>query len=162
MAVKDTSKGCLTIRPELRIMPLTSDFWMLLKTQNPGRPAEMWSPTGQRLHYLIGLLPNTPQAFLLLMSFKAERHLTCMPTLRAELIYTALKRETNENSPDWEMSARKNVKRRFMWLLENRSPILAVGELLQWEDITLITSASKTVQHSIKENESANAPRSIK
>lgn len=64
---------------------------MLLKAQNRGLPGEVWSPTGQRLHHLIGLLPDTPQAFLLLMSFKAERHLTCLPTLRAELICTALK-----------------------------------------------------------------------
>lgn len=60
---------------------------MLLKTQNLGLPVELWSPTGQRSHHLIGLLPETLQAFLLLMSFKAERHLTCMPTLWAELIY---------------------------------------------------------------------------
>lgn len=49
----------------------------------------MWSPTGQRSYQLIGLLPDTPQAFLLLMSFQAKRHLTFMPTLWAELIYTA-------------------------------------------------------------------------
>lgn len=49
----------------------------------------MWSPTGQRLHQLIGLLPDTPQAFLLLMSFQATRHLTFMPTVWAELVYAA-------------------------------------------------------------------------
>lgn len=71
---------------------------MLLGTQNFRLPVEVWSPTGQRLHLLIGLLPAALQAFLLLMSFKAERHLTCMPTLRAALIHTA-QRKRNENSP---------------------------------------------------------------
>lgn len=61
----------------------------VIKTQNYGLPVEMWSPTGQRLHQLIGLLPDTPQAFLLLMSFQATRHLTFMPTVWAELVYAA-------------------------------------------------------------------------
>lgn len=65
---------------------------MLLKCENCGRPVETWSPTGQRLHHLIGLLPVTQQAFLFLMSLKAERHLTCMPTPRALLISTAQKK----------------------------------------------------------------------
>lgn len=61
---------------------------MLLKTQNPELPVEEWSPTGQRLHHLIGFLPDTLQAFLFLMGFKAERYLTCMPTPQTVLIYT--------------------------------------------------------------------------
>ena len=96
VAVKDTSKGQpahiwpFIRNPKLRLWLQT---FKLLKTQNRGLPAEAWSPTGQRLHHLIGFLPEAPQAFLLLMSFKAERHLTCLPTPRAGLIYTAQKGE---------------------------------------------------------------------
>ena len=85
VAVKDTSRH-LGIHPWLKIVSLTSDFHMLLKTKNRGLPAEVWSPTGQRLHHLIGLLPDPLQAFLLRMNFKTGRHLKCMPTLWVELI----------------------------------------------------------------------------
>lgn len=99
VAVKDTGWH-LNQPPLMKAVSLTWDFYMLLKTLNRGLPVEVWSPTGQRLHYLIGLLPDTLQASLLLMSFKAERHLTCLPTLWDELVYTVQK-ERDKNSPGW-------------------------------------------------------------
>lgn len=68
-------------------MFLASGFYALLKALNAELPAEEWSPPGQRLHHLIGFLPDTLQAFLFLMGFKAVRHLTFMPTLWTVLIY---------------------------------------------------------------------------
>lgn len=92
---------------------------MLLGTLNFRLPAEVWSPTGQRWHHLIGLLPAALQAFLLLMSFKAERHLPWMPTLRAALIHTA-QRKRNENSPGEShcvTSAHCHIPSRKNWLI---------------------------------------------
>lgn len=70
-------------------MFLDCRFLYVIKSQSSGLPAEMWSPTGQRLHHIIGLLPGYPTGLLVLMSFHTKRHLTCLPTLWAELIYTA-------------------------------------------------------------------------
>ena len=139
-------------------MFLASGFYMLLKTQNPWLPTVEWSAWGQRSHHLIGFLPDTLQGFFFQMSFKARRHLTCMPNPLTVLNYS-FQQEREKPEPGGrhcETSACCHTICTEMWLGDFwwdcwETKLQIVYDLLHWGEMSfflkrITTSKRKAIK----------------